>query len=327
MLLTLCHRLLAARYGGPGEGVYHCHPQHMHVRMPRNINDADLLDHDLQFEHLPSHPTDMSYFLQRIRLAETARAIVDRNPLSSSDLASANPTFDVEIDQLLNDLPPFFRLSTYNATSVPSINSNVFVQAYMLTSLVHTQRCKTHLTHLTSKSTFTSSSRAICLDSARHILAAERLLLRSQHSFVRVRLRLAAILYGVFIACIALLMDTCVHRPAALEDELRHGDVADALHILEGTRKDSLAAEKVWEGLMGVLNRYRGTMQQRELQRVESSAPLARLELDGSIWDEAAVNRGTGAEDEISQGAGQDVANEWYDFFSDLSSSSASSFF
>jgi hypothetical protein len=324
MLLTLCHRLLAARYGGPGEGVYHCHPQHMHVRTPRNINDADLLDHDLLFEHPPSHPTDMSYFLQRIRLAEIARIIVDRNLASPTRWS---PTMDLEIDQLLGDIPLFFRLSNYDATFVPSIDSNVFVQAYMLTSLIHTQRCKTHLTHLTSNSTSLSTSRTTCLESARHILAAERILVRSRNSFVRVRLRLAAILYGVFIACIALLMDTCVHRPTSLEDELTHGEVADALRILEEARKDSLAAEKVWEGLMSVVNRCRGKMQQRELQREESHALRTRVRLDVSSWGEGDADHGVDVGDEIAQGSGQDVANEWYDLFSDLSSSSASLFF
>jgi hypothetical protein len=299
----------------------------MQIRKPRNINNGDLLDHDLLFEHPASHPTDMSYFLQRIRLAETARTIVDRNLMSP---AGCSPTVDLEIDHLLNNLPPFFRLSNYeyNTHSVPNIDSNLFIQTYMLTSLIHTQRCKTHLTHLTVNSTSSSSSsRAICLESARHTLAAERILLRSRHSFVRVRLRLTAILYGIFIACVALIMDICVHSPTTLEDELRHGEIADALRILEGAKGYSLAAEKVWDGLMGAVDRYRKKTQQGLLQRSENCPPIMGAELDGSIWGEGVADQGIDVQDEIAQGGEQDVANEWYDLFSDLSSSSPSSFF
>ncbi|KNG85305.1 hypothetical protein ANOM_006451 [Aspergillus nomiae NRRL 13137] len=62
--------LLAARYGGPGEGVYQANPRQTIVKKPRNINDLDLLDVGLHLDLPVSQPTEMSYFLQRLRLAE-----------------------------------------------------------------------------------------------------------------------------------------------------------------------------------------------------------------------------------------------------------------
>jgi hypothetical protein len=136
-------------------------------------------------------------------------------------------------------------------------------------------------------------------------------------------MRLAGILYGIFIACIALLMDTCIHRRASLEHDLHHGDVADALSIVDEARGYSLAAEKVWQGLMGVVDKYRGKMP-RELDGGGSGIGDAR-ERGG-----ADVARRMGSDDSIARDLGHEAeveTREWYDLFSDLSSSSSSSFF
>jgi hypothetical protein len=70
---------MAARYGGPSEGVYQTHPLHMMVNKPRNIDDAELVEGESDFEEPTTQSTSMSYFLQRLRLAEICRSIVDRS--------------------------------------------------------------------------------------------------------------------------------------------------------------------------------------------------------------------------------------------------------
>jgi hypothetical protein len=263
---------MAARYGGPCEGIYQSNPLHMMVNKPRHINDVELIDGEDHFEMPMCRPTDMSYFLQRLRLAEISRSIVDLNLVSTG--SSGRPNYychimamDFELDQFINQIPRFFRLDSYEPPSDSGRPSNIFIQAYMLNSHIHTQRCKLHLAYLTSGPSDNpahAASRHTCLQSARQLIRAERQLIGSQHSFVRIRLRLAAILYSVFMASIVLLMDACVNRSSYLQDDFIHGDAAEALLILEETRSHSLAAAKLLESLLQVVTRYRSQHDQQQ---------------------------------------------------------------
>ena len=261
----LPYRLLAARYGGPNEGIYQIHPRHMTVNRPLNINDSDIGLNGIAAERPANEPTDMSYFLERLRLAEISRSIVDHSLMSATSLGRPSShtqlmAMDFELDQMIKNMPPFFQLENYEHVSDPRKTSSIFIQAYMLNSLMHTQRCKLHITYLTSESRDNpayAASRNICLRSAQQITRAETQLLRSRHPFVRVRLRLAAILYSIFMASIILLMDVCVHRPSSLQRELLNGDAAEALRILKDARDHSLAAAKLFESLMQIVERHR----------------------------------------------------------------------
>ncbi|POR31517.1 Rsm22-cox11 tandem protein 1, mitochondrial [Tolypocladium paradoxum] len=87
--------LLAARCGGPNEGVYQANPRRMMVKKPCNINDVDLFEKGLRLDLPISQPTDLSYFLQRIRLAETSRGIVDHNYMAVA--SSGGPGYDAHV--------------------------------------------------------------------------------------------------------------------------------------------------------------------------------------------------------------------------------------
>jgi hypothetical protein len=260
---------MAARFGGPGEGVYQAHPSHMTVKKPCNVNDVDIVGDDPVIGQPLHQATDMSYFLQRIHLAEISRSIVDHNLIEIPSSAT-QPSYyaqimamDYELDQLIQNVPSFFQLDTYLSNPRCERKSRLFLQAYMLNSMVHLQRCKLHLACLTSGPSDNpayAASRNACLKSARQIIRGESQLLRSQHSFVQIRLRFAAILYGIFMASIVLLMDACLHRPALLESEISEGDLADAFRMIRDVRGHSLAAATLYESLMQIVARYRGQL-------------------------------------------------------------------
>jgi hypothetical protein len=328
----------------------------MTVNKPRNLNDVDLTDHELHFERPAAESTDMSYFLQRIRLAEISRSIVDHNLLNRTNVSQTSYysqiiAIDSELDRLIAEMPQFFQPNSGNFTLEPNVASNVFIQGYMLNSLIHTQRCKLHLTYLTTgpnNNPSHAASRKTCLNSARHIISAEMRLLLSQHPFVRVRLRLAAILYSIFMASIALLMDACVNRPAFLEKELRQGEVSDALKILEDVGNYSLAATKLHHSLMQIVARYRTQHQQSQGAPMQKDYTLGHQH---PIYDPPMIT-GTSTDSALNSHNGSSVGNtaasrdpiagvsialsseelenqhvtEWYDLFSDLSSSSSSFF-
>lgn len=278
-LLTRLSRLLAARYGGPAEGVYQVHPLHMLAKKPRNVNDADLFTDELQVDQPLVRPTEMSYSLQRIRLAEISRSIVDQKllPVASADQHSYYAhvmAMDHELDPMIQDIPPFFQLHTYEDNPIFKETSGIFIQAYMLNSVIYTQRCKLHIAYLTSSPSADPayiSSRQACLESAQQILRAEAQLKRSQHPFMRIRQRLPALLYSVFIAGIVLFMDACLNRPDSLQDEIIDGDIADALRMIEDARAISSAAADLYERLLQTLAKRRARHQQQEVSQTSDA--------------------------------------------------------
>jgi len=92
------------------------------VTKRRNIDSVDLVDNKYQIELPISRPTEMSYFLQRIRMAEISRSIVDHNPIAV--ISSGGPSYsvhvmamDFELDQMIHDIP----LPSSTSTSTKAI--------------------------------------------------------------------------------------------------------------------------------------------------------------------------------------------------------------
>lgn len=320
--------LLAARNSGPGVGVYQTHPQMMRVREPCNIDDSQLQEGNVDepIHGLPLDvPTDMSYYLQRMRLSKVARSIVDRMPMvsgtqfvggSASSSASAASLLaayresaiasDAELDAMLRDMPPFLRFETYEQSNIEWTEDDedgkspksLFIQAFMLHSLIHTQRCKLHLSYLTSwrrqtgtnrgqshthgrpsVSNSTTTSRAVCIEAARQIIHAETQLRRraAKHPFVQSRL--SCVLYGVFLATIVLLIDLCADNGAGSETD--PGDDSPdtsaafaALQIVSDARPYSPAAAELCNtSLTQLLSKHRPQLLEEGLQRLGTPMP------------------------------------------------------
>ncbi|KAI4630034.1 uncharacterized protein J4E87_003225 [Alternaria ethzedia] len=132
--------LLAARYGGPSGGIYQTNPLHFHVNKPLNINDIDLLATGPQPSLPLSQQTDMSYFLQRIRLAEISRTLVDQLTSDPFQRSAYLMAMDNQLVQLIHETPAFFLLDYCDTTFLSEKPNHVFIQAYFLNTLIHTQR-------------------------------------------------------------------------------------------------------------------------------------------------------------------------------------------
>tara|TARA_R110002003_G_scaffold502_7_gene20099 strand:- start:103 stop:1101 length:999 start_codon:yes stop_codon:yes gene_type:complete len=330
---------MAARFDGPGEGVYQAHPLHMSVHKPRNINDIDLRHGEVPASRPLSDPTDMSYFLQRIHLAEISRSIVDHNLMAVTSPGRPHyhahvMAMDAELEHMMHNIPPFFRLETYAHDAQRYQTSSIFLQAYMLNSLMHSQRCKLHLAYLTSgpnnNPTYTSS-RDACLKSARYVIRAETQLLASNHAFVQIRLRVAAILYGVFIASIVLLMDACLHRPDAVQDEVQHGDLGAALRIIGDMTTYSMAAATLHESLMQIVARYRAQRQEGHAgsSGTGDAGPGARLDAADALDELRDGNRDAAQLESVDGQQTQELDDtnyldqlQWDDLFTGLAASS-----
>ena len=252
---------MAGRVGG----IYQCHLRQMMVRKPLNINDEEVIDSMSRIEQPLSQPTSMSYSLQRIRLSEISRSIVDRTPIIMA--YAGGPSLDVvmdidtELQLLINDIPPFFSMSVADLTEIYQLDSSqaakIAHQGYMFHSLVYTQRCQLHFPYYSRGlvDPACAPSRDICLQSARSVIRNESQLEKSGLC-TATRFKSLGLLLGVFMASIVVFMNLCHDKSSAQQEEQR-GEIADAFRILEEGRHESETAAKFLDSLMHVLRKHK----------------------------------------------------------------------
>ncbi|KAH7160596.1 hypothetical protein EDB81DRAFT_319869 [Dactylonectria macrodidyma] len=257
---------LVARFPGPHEGTYNVHPNHIAVRKPLNIEDEDLVEGINPVGLSMEEPTCMSYFLQRLRLAELSRNFSDKLGLSASnpDIVrySIVTEIDEALDQFFRNIPKFFTLSAKELGKLPPADPRrspaVIVQRHVIKLFVHGQRCKLHIPFFargTVEPTY-ARSREICLQNAQIILETEHELEKEKITFVSTRLRLAATLHSVFMASIALLLDLCL-RPEAGDKTKSRQQMTQVWRILEDAHGPSIPAAKLQELLRQVMKKYK----------------------------------------------------------------------
>ncbi|KAK2612841.1 hypothetical protein QQS21_001121 [Conoideocrella luteorostrata] len=257
---------MLAQFSVPQEGTYTIHQNHMAVRKPRNIDDEEIIDGRELIDHPPEHPTCVSYFLQRIRLAEVCHGLLDRSPfiLLSPETLDYRQVMEVDakFKQFISEMPSFFSLDDTGLNSLsmndPRRTPNITVQRYTLNLLLHRQLCKLHLPYLARGTVETPFvySRDMCLKSARIIISVEHQLRKENLAYVSLRQRMNLVLRSVFIATIVLVLDACLGGDG--DDAASGGDVADAWTILEEARHQSPVASKLLELSVQVLKKHRG---------------------------------------------------------------------
>ncbi|TVY73203.1 putative transcription factor lepB [Lachnellula suecica] len=244
-------------------GVYHCNPRQMVVKKPLNLNDEDLGDEMSQNQKPLSWPTVMSYPLQRIRVAEIMRSLIDRNALTMSydDDSSHNAIMeiDTELQLFINEIPPFFSMAstdletTYQMSPLRAIS--IVQQGFCLYSLTWSQRCKLHIPYFSRAELDYTASRDICLHSARQVIKTETLLSKSG-LFTAIRYKLLGTLASVFMASVVVLLMDINHNKSSPPRKTLSGEILDAIRILEHARHQSETAAKFLDSLMSVVKRH-----------------------------------------------------------------------
>ncbi|KAM0420720.1 hypothetical protein ACHAPT_011502 [Fusarium lateritium] len=256
---------MLARFPGPHEGTYLISPEHMAVRKPRNLNDEDLIDGNEPEKPL-TESTSMSYFLQRIRLAELTRKFTDRMPLCSS--VSETMTYDLvleldtEIDQFMMEIPPFLIMEGEELAKLPPTDIRrspaIIIQRHIMKLFVHGQRCRLHLPYLARGSVEPryAHSRHVCLDAAVTILHAEHLLDKEKVAFTSTRLRTTLVLHSVFLAAIVLILDFCLGTTAQ-ERDVRRQQLMEAWKILDIAKEHSKPTARIQDLLKQVMKKHK----------------------------------------------------------------------
>ncbi|OCT47378.1 putative Zn(II)2Cys6 transcription factor [Cladophialophora carrionii] len=269
--LTMTPRLLGLS-GGPQEGTYFVQPRHMRVNMLRNVDDDDLVRDGPPVDRPLSEPTAMSYYIQRIKLADICRQVIDVMPLTSFELGTVDYQDVINLDRkfaaFFRELPAFLKIDERHIRESEHImrqRPHLHIQRYALGMIAQTRRCKLHQPFLIRRSVerHYDYSRRISLESARSVIRLKDLLHpaaegEEEGGFVTMSARHTGIVYHIFMATIVLVMDLCFNRVAEGEDDAaRKAEVVAACKMLEDAKSESAMASSFLDSLMDVLRKHK----------------------------------------------------------------------
>lgn len=180
--------------GGTQEGIYLIGTHNMNVKIPRNLNKKDLDTQGPAFSRPLSEPTEMAYYLQRIKLATICREVADTlwHSIRFMDPADVDYTtvaiLDAKFDAQLKELPRFMLLdiscsqlrADYEDLFTPSLD----IQCILIHLMITSRCCQLHMPFIIRAKTNHKfkQSRATGLQSARAVFEAHRIALHDTDS-------------------------------------------------------------------------------------------------------------------------------------------------
>lgn len=246
----------------------------MAVNIPRNIDDKDLIYTDPPINRPLSEATVMSYDIQRIKLGDLCREVVDLIPISVGDITTVDyqqvMALDQRFDAFLQQLPVFLRndeQSIRQSERVMAQYPQMRTQRQLLSMSAKAKRCKMHQPFVIrgSRDTRYSYSRTMSLKSARAVLEDKR---RSDalniNSHLHHRYKLSAYMtYHTFMATIVLVMDLCFNQksPSDGEDDeetrVTKAEVMEACRSLHQDQSTPGMGVTYLASLMDVLRKHK----------------------------------------------------------------------
>lgn len=261
---ALTYYRLISLAGSPQEGTYNAHPHQMRVRLPRNVDD-EVLDRGNTTEDLPlTHPTPMSYPLQRVRLGEISRSVIDtlRFGLSDPNEHDCNQVMqlDKRVQHFIEDLPIFLSMDPENVRKSRYIierHPYFAMQRYIINIGAQSIRCKLHqpfLVHSNDHTQFAQSA-AICISAAMDVIHINKAVTQDESPYIPRKLKITGLLHHMFLATVVLVMDLCFNGLNGVEDP-RNAEVLSAIRMLEAAREESVSVQKFLDSLTEALKKH-----------------------------------------------------------------------
>ncbi|GKZ24036.1 hypothetical protein AbraIFM66951_010534 [Aspergillus brasiliensis] len=247
---------------GPQEWTYLIQPHHMNVNQPLNIDD-NAISHDMV--SLPtSTPTDMSFSLQRLKLAAVSREVVDAT--SYEHLHGLEARYDkiLELDlkfhQAVAEIPDFFRLDPTSRRRFASLyekRPTIAWQGCLLQQGFFSRLCRLHRDFFIrgAREPAYSYSHVICLQSARKVLEIKRIMDGNEPNYTPPNSVVWSVMHHVFTAAVILLLDVCFNWDDILAEK-RKEEVLDACRMLSKAQESSALVREGINAMMGVLQKH-----------------------------------------------------------------------
>ncbi len=264
--------------------------------MPKHINDNDLGEVDIQERPL-SEPTTMSYFLQRVKIAQLARSISTAIP-HDPRTATCEIIFslDSQLEMALQQFPSFFRSEVADSESIKRIDqahSYIPMQRFLVNMMLNLIRCKLHFPYLVGSpdKALHAYSRQMSLKAARRVLLLHNQMTTSNIAHSADFLKIQGTSFQ-FMGALILATDLCCNRSLCEDPERQVMELMGILDQLEGMKRNSqiagqflekikkLLAEKgLWSGDAGGLTMRDGREFEGEIL-VPDDAELGVLDSD-----------------------------------------------
>ncbi|TRX95960.1 hypothetical protein FHL15_003102 [Xylaria flabelliformis] len=259
--------------GGPFDGTYTVQPRHFVVNRPRNLNDNDLSQNDETLTYPLNVLTQMSYFLQRIRLGEICREMADARPPGLLDVEITDfdtvVSLDLLFERALAEMPPFLHKGAPAPQGAPF---QLTQQRDLILLCYHFRRARLHrpfLLHDINDPRYESSRRQ-CISSARTVLSVSMEMLegpsavdQNQDFGTPLAYRVGLVISSLFTACASLALnagliwnrETGNERTNEASTELQ-GEITRACRVLAKAGEKSTFAANLLRNLVGVLKQY-----------------------------------------------------------------------
>ncbi|KHN95724.1 Zn(2)-C6 fungal-type DNA-binding domain protein [Metarhizium album ARSEF 1941] len=247
---------LLAFLPGSHAGMYAIHPQHMAVNKPRIVRGDN---HGAASPEERDEQSDLSCFLERIRLAEISRQHVDVCPLSKTktkaDYYQEVVRHDARLKQYQRELPPFFSIDRFS-TPPSHEDPTIVIHRIHLHCVVYILRCFLHLQYLPLSSIGAryTPSRTACLACASDIVRLHRQI-KSQYSWIIPRLKATNFLKCLVMASAVFLLDVC--SGTEIRDfKSERSDMLDAWELMSDQQEDSNHNEQFFEFASQMFSKY-----------------------------------------------------------------------
>ncbi|CAM1503205.1 Fc.00g079810.m01.CDS01 [Cosmosporella sp. VM-42] len=238
--------------GGPQDGTYMLHPEHMKVNYPKNIDDEFIAAVGEDYDFPLTVPTSMTAFIYRIKLADLCRQVVDQIPLMLLDPQDIDYetvlSLDARFQVFLKDLPVFFKLDPASIQQSQGIcRERPFIpwQRIVLHFGINTRICRLHRPFHCASPTNPkfAFSRTSSIRAAQTVLQ----LCRSMDDIGEIGgkpSRLWMLMQHVFLAAITLATDVSLD-PTAPYASVHKAEVLAACRMLERSQQESAIAKEV----------------------------------------------------------------------------------
>ena len=236
----------------------------MRVNKPRNLDDDDLAHTSSSFARPMNEPTTVSYLLQRYRLAELSREIVDAIPLALAGAADAPydtvVSLDKKFERFQNELPTFFKndeTSLEESRRIHRDHPHTAIQRYIVGFTSNTRRLKLHLPFIARATPDAryQYSRNIVRQCA-HTVIQLNVWLEQKDCFIgSSNLKLGFAVHHLYWATAVLVMDQCYNNQHRMEDD-GIADIAMAFRMLERSKDKLWITQSLLHSLTSVLERH-----------------------------------------------------------------------
>lgn len=256
---------------GPHEGMYLINPKHLRLNPPQNCLDEEIALHPNARPERGLRPTPMTYFMQRLRLGELSRELVDTLPMkitgASHDQVMA---LDAKIQDFISSLPYFFRVdpeSLNEAKDLETIYPAITIQRFTLMSNTLSKRCKIHQPFMIRQSLDRrfAFSRSACLDSARTIMKLQREMPCSDLylPYTATRNVSAGIASQLMHLAIIILAMDFYFNPGEVDESERKAEVRAGLKTFEQAQASSPFSGRLMESLINILQKHKIQLPER----------------------------------------------------------------